>query len=57
MLGEIDGIDFVLAENLGMSLEEVGQLSSLEITKWKAWHHIQHEMQKLAEATNRSKQR
>jgi hypothetical protein len=47
MLEEIDPIDFILAENLGMSLGQVRALPNSEIVEWRAFLRYRAEMQKL----------
>ena len=38
MEGELDPFDFVLAEALGKTLAEIGQMSNHEYLRWRAWH-------------------
>lgn len=49
MQDEIDPFDFVLAEALGKSLAWVGELSNLEVVKWKAFYVYRAAMRKEAE--------
>jgi len=44
----LDSFDFILAESLGMSLHEVGELSNLEVVKWRAFYVYRNAMQELA---------
>ena len=37
MLGDLDPLDFVLAEKLSMSLRQVRALPQAEITEWAAY--------------------
>ena len=47
MLGEHDPLDFVLAENLGMSLGQVRSLPNSEYVEWAAFYKYRHEMERL----------
>lgn len=47
MLGEIDAFDFVLAQDLGMSLGEVRDLPEAEVVEWRAFYLYRAEMEKL----------
>ena len=38
MEGELDTFDFVLAETLGMTLAQVGEMSNNEYLRWRAYH-------------------
>jgi hypothetical protein len=38
MEGELDPFDFLLAERLGKTLAEIGQMSNNEYLRWRAWH-------------------
>lgn len=40
MLGEIDAIDYVLAEKLGKSLGEIRALPNAEIVEWGAYLRV-----------------
>lgn len=37
MLGELDATDFILAENLGKTLVEIGDMPNSEVVAWRAW--------------------
>lgn len=47
MLGKLDPLDFVLAENLGLSLGQVRDLPNAEHVEWRAFFKYRHEMEKL----------
>lgn len=47
MTGDVDGLDFVLAEQLGMTLAEVRALPNTEIVEWRAWHVYRTAMRDL----------
>lgn len=53
MLGTIDSFDFILARDLGMTLEEVGELSNLEVIKWRSFYKYENAMQELANKSKR----
>ena len=38
MEGELDPFDFLLAEQLGITLAQVGAMSNNEYLRWRAWH-------------------
>lgn len=38
MTGEVDTLDFLVAEALGRTLEEVRALPQYEMTEWKAFY-------------------
>jgi hypothetical protein len=38
MEGELDPFDFMLAERLGMTLAQVGEMSNNEYIRWRAFH-------------------
>lgn len=40
MRGEVDALDFVLAERLGLTLAQVGELPSAEVEAWRAWEVV-----------------
>ena len=48
MEGEMDTFDFVLAETLGMTLAQVGEMSNNEYLRWKAWYVYRAAQQELA---------
>lgn len=47
MLGEVDTIDFLLAEALGKSLSEVRAMPNAEVVEWRAFYRYRTEMEKL----------
>jgi hypothetical protein len=47
MEGEIDVFDFILAEKLGMTLAQVGEMSNNEYLRWKAFYVYRRAMQEL----------
>ncbi len=53
MKGEIDYFDFVLAQDLGMSLGEVRSLPNIELVEWRAFYHYRNAMNELASQTQR----
>lgn len=38
MEGDLDAFDFILAENLGMTLAQIGQMSNREYLGWRAFY-------------------
>lgn len=40
MRGEIDPIDFILAEQLGCTLGEIGALPAREVELWRGWRTV-----------------
>lgn len=44
MEDEVDAFDFVLAEALGMSLEDEGRLSNAEVNRWRAFYEYRAAM-------------
>jgi hypothetical protein len=38
MQGDLDPFDFVLAETLHLTLEQVDAMSNHEYLRWRAWH-------------------
>jgi hypothetical protein len=48
MEGELDVFDFILAETLGKTLEEVGSMSNNEYLRWKAFYVYRKAQQELA---------
>ena len=47
MEGELDPFDFMLAERLGKTLAEIGQMSNHEYLRWRAWHVYQTAMAEM----------
>ena len=47
MLNKIDSFDFVLAQDLGMSLAGVRALPNAEHVEWRAFYTFRSEMEKL----------
>ena len=48
MLGDLDTFDFVLAQDLGMTLGAVRELPNAEVTEWRAYYRYRHAMDDLA---------
>jgi hypothetical protein len=49
MEDDMDQFDFVLAEHLHKSLEEVGALSNNEVLRWRAWFNYRAAKAELGE--------
>ncbi len=47
MEGDLDPFDFVLAETLGMTLEQVQAMSNNEFQRWKAFYVYRAAMREL----------
>lgn len=47
MLGEIDALDFMLAEALGKTLGEIRSMPNSELVEWRAYYRVRAEMEKL----------
>jgi hypothetical protein len=48
MLGDLDPLDFLLAEGLGKTLGEIRALPNAEVVEWRAFYKYRSEMEKLA---------
>lgn len=44
MEGEIDPFDFILAESLHMTVQQVREMSNLEHTEWRAFYVYRNAM-------------
>lgn len=49
----VDTMDFVLAEMLGKTLEEVRAMDSYEVEEWRAFLEVRHVKRELASRTRR----
>jgi hypothetical protein len=47
MEGDLDTFDFILAEALGKSLAEIGDLSNDEVVRWQAFYTYRTAMREL----------
>lgn len=47
MLGDLDPLDFLLAEKLGKTLAEIRALPNAEVEAWRAFHRVRGELEKL----------
>lgn len=47
MEGEIDVFDFLLAEGLGMTLEQIGNMTNNEYLRWRAFYVYRNAQQEL----------
>jgi hypothetical protein len=47
MLGEVDTFDFLLAEKLCKSLDEVRSWPAIQVEQWRALLRVRSEMEKL----------
>lgn len=48
MTGQLDPFDFVLAERLGMTVEEMlNRISNREYLMWRAFYRYRNEMERL----------
>ena len=47
MEGELDTFDFVLAETLGMTLAQVGEMSNNEYLRWRAFYVYRNAMAEM----------
>lgn len=45
--GELDPFDFLLAERLHLTLEQVGAMSNREYLAWRAWRVYVNAMEEL----------
>lgn len=45
--GELDPFDFVLAERLGKTLAEIGEMSNNEWLRWRAWYVYRQAMSEM----------
>lgn len=48
MEGELDPFDFMLAEGLGITLAQIGEMSNNEYTRWRAFYTYRAAMQEMA---------
>lgn len=48
MLGEVDTLEFVLAQDLGKGLGEVRAMPNAELVEWRAYYRFRHVMDDLA---------
>lgn len=55
MCGEVDALDFVLAEKLGMTLAAVRSLPNSEIVEWRQFYEYRAAMADLDAKTRRSR--
>lgn len=47
LLGELDAIDFMLAQDLGMSLGDVRALPNSEVEEWRGWYQVRAQQAEL----------
>lgn len=47
MEGDLDPFDFMLAEQLGLTLAQVGEMSNNEYVRWRAWHVYRQAMAEM----------
>ena len=50
MLGEVDPIDFLIAQDIGMPLTLVRELPMSEIIEWRAWYAVKQALEKPSES-------
>lgn len=47
MRGEVDALDFILAEQWGCTLAEVRALPAAEVEEWRSWRVVRTELDKI----------